>query len=74
AAAINRVSDQTGVVATVNTTSLIGGSQVALAPSDTQQQGSIVLNGVETATFTTNGANGGADDRAAAIAAINAIT
>ncbi len=74
AAAINRVSDQTGVVATVNTTSLTGGSQVALAPADTQQQGSIVVNGVETATFTTNGANGGADDRAAAIAAINAVT
>jgi len=74
AAAINRVSEQTGVVATVNTTTLTGGSQTALAPSDTQQQGSIVVNGVETATFTTNGANGGADDRSAAIAAINAVT
>jgi len=74
AAAINRVSESTGVVATVNTTSLAGGSQTALATTDTQQQGSIVINGVETSSFTTNGANGGADDRTAAISAINAIT
>ncbi len=74
AAAINRVSDATGVQATVNTTSLSGGTQVATSPSDTPQQGSIVINGVETSTITTNGANGGADDRAASISAINAIT
>ena len=74
AAAINRVSDQTGIQATVNATSLSGGTQVATAPSDTNQQGSIVINGVETSTITTNGANGGADDRAAAISAINAIS
>ena len=74
AAAINRVSDSTGIKATVNTTSLAGGTQVATTPADTPQQGSIYINNVETSTITTNGANGGADDRAATIAAINAIT
>jgi len=74
AEAINRVSDQTGIVATVNATQLVGGEQVATTPSDTPQQGSIIINGVETATLTTNGANDGADDRAAAISAINAIS
>ncbi len=74
AAAINRVSESTGINATVNTTSLAGGTQVATTPADTPQQGSIYINGVETSTITTNGANGGADDRAATISAINAIT
>jgi flagellin len=74
AAAINRVSDQTGIQATVNTTSLSGGAQTATLPADTPQSGSIFINGVETSTITTNGANGGADDRAAAISAINAVT
>lgn len=74
AAAINAVSDQTGITATVNATQLLGGSQVATLTSDTPQTGSIVVNGVETATLTTNGSNGGADDRSAAISAINAIS
>jgi len=74
AAAINRATEQTGVTATVNATTLDGGSQVATSTSDTPQQGSIIVNGVETATLTTNGQNGGADDRAAAIDAINAIS
>ena len=74
AAAINRATDQTGVTATVNATALDGGSQVATATTDTPQQGSIIINGVETATLTTNGQNGGADDRTAAIDAINAIS
>jgi len=73
AAAINRASDQTGVTATVNATSLNGGSQVARSTSDVSQQGSIIVNGVETSKLTTTGANGGADDRTAAIDAINAI-
>jgi len=74
AAAINRATEQTGVTATVNATTLSGGSQVATSTSDTPQQGSIIINGVETATLTTNGQNGGADDRASAIDAINAIS
>ncbi len=74
AAAINAVSEDTGVVATVNQTRLEGGEQVATATTDTPQQGSININGFETATLTTNGANGGADDRANAISAINAIS
>ncbi len=74
AEAINRASEQTGVTATVNTTVLDGGTQVAVGTSDTPQQGTILINGVETATLTTNGQNGGADDRTAAIDAINAIT
>ncbi len=74
AAAINKASEQTGVVATVNTTSLAGGTQVATATTDTPQQGSIYINGTATSTITTNGENGGADDRAAVISAINAIT
>lgn len=74
AAAINRATEQTGVTATVNATTLDGGSQVAVATSDTPQQGSIIVNGVETAVITTNGQNSGADDRTAAIDAINAIS
>ena len=74
AAAINRATDVTGVTATVNSTVLDGGTQVATLTTDTPQTGSILINGVETATLTTNGQNGGADDRAAAISAINAIT
>ncbi len=74
AAAINRATDQTGVTATVNTTVLDGGSQVATATTDTPQQGTIIINGVETATLTTNGQNGGADDRTSTIDAINAIS
>ena len=74
AEAINRATDQTGVTATVNTTVLDGGSQTAVATTDTPQQGTIIINGVETATLTTNGQNGGADDRTNAIDAINAIT
>ena len=74
AAAINAVSDNTGVVATVNATQLTGGAQTATLTTDTPQQGSIFINGFETSTLTTNGANGGADDRSAAISAINAIT
>jgi len=74
AEAINRATEQTGVTATVNATTLDGGSQVATSTSDTPQQGSIIINGVETATLTTNGQNGGADDRTAAIDAINAIS
>jgi len=74
AAAINAVSDNTGVVATVNATQLTGGTQTATLTTDTPQQGSIFINGFETSTLTTNGANGGADDRSATISAINAIT
>lgn len=74
AEAINRATEQTGVTATVNATTLNGGTQVATSPSDTPQQGTIIINGVETATLTTNGQNGGADDRTAAIDAINAIS
>jgi len=74
AAAINRATESTGVTATVNATVLSGGAQVATATTDTPQTGSIVINGVETATLTTNGQNGGADDRTAAIDSINAIS
>ena len=74
AAAINRSTDVTGVTATVNSTVLNGGAQVATLTTDTPQTGSILINGVETATLTTNGQNGGADDRTAAIDAINAIS
>ena len=74
AQAINNASDQTNVVAVVNENQVIGGTQVAVATTDTPQQGSIWINGVETALLTTNGQNGGADDRAAAIDAINAIS
>jgi len=74
AEAINRATEQTGVTAEVNATVLDGGSQVAVGTGDTPQQGTVIINGVETATLTTNGQNGGADDRTAAIDAINAIT
>ncbi|MEY8200494.1 MAG: flagellin, partial [Colwellia sp.] len=74
AAAINKATDTTGVTATVNATVLNGGSQTATATTDTPQQGTLIVNGVETATLTTNGQNGGADDRTNTIDAINAIT
>jgi flagellin len=73
AAAINAASAETGVTAVVNATKVDGGTQIATTPASTPQVGSIFVNGVETATITTNGANGGADDRSLAIDAINAI-
>jgi len=68
AAAINKVSEQSGVTARVNATQLVGG---ATQTSTTLAAAAIVINGVSTSTFAT-----GADDevnRTAAINAINAI-
>ncbi|PWV63292.1 flagellin [Plasticicumulans acidivorans] len=67
AAAINRISGQTGVTATVNTNQLAGTSMTAASLS-----GTITINGVTTATITTSGTDNSAS-RTAVISAINAV-
>ena len=64
AAAINRVSDETGVTAVVDANVAAGSSMTAA-----QDDGTITLNGVEISIETTNDA---ASTRAAVVAAINA--
>ena len=66
--AINAISDQTGVTASVVTNEVSGFSQTALA----DQTGEITINGVSTSTIITTGS--GASDRALVINAINAIS
>ncbi|MGZ5199571.1 MAG: flagellin N-terminal helical domain-containing protein [Telluria sp.] len=68
AAAINAVTSQTGVTATVNANSVSGTGQTKGAAS-----GTFVINGVTTGTISTGGTDAAAD-RAAAINAINAIS
>jgi len=70
AAAINAVSSQTGVTATVNTNTVVGTAQTLAAGS-----GTITINGVTTGTITqTAGANDGVANRAAMVNAINLIS
>ncbi len=69
AAAINRASEQTGVTAVVGTTTVNGGSTTAASTGDA---GTIMINGVESATVTTTGDVEA--DRATAIDAINAVS
>ena len=69
AAAINKVSDQSGVTARTNATQLVGGSTQT---STSQAAAALVINGVSTSAFATT-----TDDetnRTAAINAINAIS
>jgi len=71
AAAINASSSETGVTATVNATTVDGGTQVQAAAGDIGAQGDLHINGVAAETITLTG---DADtDRANAIDAINAI-
>ncbi len=65
AAAINAVSDQTGVTAKVNATELVGGSAQT---STANTAAAVVINGVSTAAFATT-----TDDESNRTAAINAI-
>lgn len=67
-AAINAVSDQTGVTATADVNE-VGGAAMTLA----NLTGTLTINGVTTASITTGGADAAAD-RAAVISAINAIS
>ncbi|MCR9278817.1 MAG: flagellin [Pseudomonadaceae bacterium] len=69
AAAINRASEQTGVTAVVGSTTVNGGSTTAASTGDA---GTIMINGVESATVTTTGDVEA--DRATAIDAINAVS
>ena len=72
AAAINKASDQTGVTATANATSVVGGSAQA---STAVTGGTIAINGVTTAAFDTlAGAANDETNRTTAIDAINAIS
>ncbi|MCP5181164.1 MAG: flagellin [Pseudomonadales bacterium] len=69
AAAINKVSDKSGVTASAKATELVGGTAQSAAA---QSAASIVVNGVSTAAFAT-----GTDaevNRTTAISAINAIS
>jgi len=72
AAAINRVSDQSGVTAQVNANVLVGGAaQTSTAVADE----TIIINGVTTAAFSTSvGAANDEINRTTAINAINAIS
>ncbi len=67
-AAINAVSEQSGVTATVNTNVVNGRTMTATALS-----GNMVVNGVTTASFATSGTDASAA-RQAAVSAINAIS
>ena len=69
AAAINRASDQTGVSAIVNATTVNGGSTSTASTGDT---GTIIINGVESAAVTTTGDLEA--DRTSAINVINSIS
>ncbi|MFT5716303.1 MAG: flagellin [Oleiphilaceae bacterium] len=72
AAAINASSSETGVTATVNATTVDGGTQVEAAPGDIGAQGDVYINGVQADTLTLTG---DADtDKANAIGAINSIS
>lgn len=68
AAAINRVSEQTGVRASVNETVVVGGGANSAAGALT---GAVIINGVETTAFTTT--TNAENNRTAAVDAINAI-
>ena len=67
-AAINSVSSQTHVTATVNANMVAGSAQTAAASS-----GTLTINGITTGTITTGGANA-TSDRLSVITAINAIS
>ncbi|MDN3639842.1 flagellin [Simiduia curdlanivorans] len=68
AAAINKVSDLSGVKATINSTVMAGASMTPLAA----QTGTFTINGVPTAAVTTTA--DGATTRSAIVAAVNAIS
>jgi flagellin len=73
AAAINRVADQTGVIATVGQT-IAYGSAMTQVPAGTTQSGYITINGIKTASFTlTDSATTEANRKAVALA-INDIS
>jgi flagellin len=68
AAAINAVSDQSGVTATVNATSVNGSTMTVVAST-----GTITINGVTTASFATSGSDAGIS-RQTVVGAINNIS
>ena len=68
AAAINAVSAQSGVTATVNATSVNGSTMTVVAST-----GTIEINGVQTASFATSGTDAGIS-RQTVVGAINAIS
>ena len=68
AAAINAVSAQSGVTATVNATSVNGSTMTVVASS-----GTITINGVTTASFATSGTDAGIS-RQTVVGAINNIS
>lgn len=70
AAAINALSAQTGVTATVNATEVQGAAMTAGGA----HTGSFVINGVTTAAITTTAATTSAQNRKATVDAINAIS
>lgn len=75
AAAINALSDQTGVTATVNATEVRGGTDGAgAAMVAAATTGQLVINGVTTTAITTTATTTNAQNRKATVDAINAIS
>jgi flagellin len=71
AAAINAMTEQTGVTATVNATEVSGSTATMAAAAST---GKLVINGVTTGTITTTATSTTAENRKATVDAINAIS
>ncbi|MCB8748214.1 hypothetical protein LHU53_15020 [Rhodoferax sp. U2-2l] len=71
AAAINALSEQTGVTATVNATTVQGATSTMTVGATS---GSLLINGVSTAVITTTASSTTAQNRKATVDAINAIS
>ncbi len=74
AAAINSLSGQTGVTATVNATVIEGGASAAAPMASNASNGTLLINGVTTAMITTTATSTAAQNRKATVDAINAIS
>jgi flagellin len=74
AAAINAISGQTGVTATVNATTVQGGATVGAPMAVGATTGTLNINGVATGTITTTASSTAAENRKATVDAINAIS
>lgn len=73
AAAINAMSEQTGVTATVNATS-VQGSTTAMATAGAAHTGTFLINGVATTAISVSSATTTTQNRKAVVDAINAIS
>ena len=74
AATINAMTAQTGVTATVNATQVQGGATSAAKMTVGATSGTLSINGVNTAVISTTTTSTAAENRKAAVDAINAIS